>query len=178
MAFDRKKFMEKRHQLAKMQRDYFKKEFPEKDLPEYSKFLKNDSPIRENIVAYQVSFQLSYRGSNDDMIFQTAHTFNVYGLRGQESEIQEKTMNSVLDAKGESSGDSFKPNTIEMIENNAKVDVLPRGMEQTQKNKLSDKELRQVLQSGIAFDYIPNKIKFKNKKNREGEMKLDLRHFI
>jgi len=178
MAFDRQQFMKQRHKVAKLQREYFKEEFPKKDLPSYSEFLKNDSPIREEIIAYEVSYQLNYQGITDDMFIDNSQTFYVYGLKGMEKEIEERSMNALLDSKGENNSMHFNRGTLEMLETKKPVNITPRGMEQAPKKKINDKELRQVIENKIAFDHIPNKIKFTNRKNREGEMKLDITHFV
>lgn len=171
--------MKTRHLEAKRQKEYFEKTFGEDTKTSYSDFMKKETPITRNIVTYEVSYQLNYRGEGDSMII-APKTFKVVAFEGQEHDIYSKTMNMVTDSKGAMTGDNFQSGTIGMIEDNLKVDVkrvqYPRGMERSQK-KPTREEVNNLLSTGFSVSAIDKDIKFKNKKGGEGRVNLDMRHF-
>jgi hypothetical protein len=178
--FNRRSFMQERHNQAKAQRQFFKENFKDQPLPKYSDFLKNETPLEQKIVSYDVSFQVSYRGTSD-AFESTPKTFKVFGFVGQEAEIEKRTMNMVLDSKGQMTKANFPSSTLEMIEKNTDVKVSqgikPRGMEKSY-DRVSRKQASEVMSKGFYVESLDDSFKFKNKKDREGLMKLDVTHFM
>lgn len=172
--FDRSNFMRERHRIAREQRKLYMEKLDKSEKPNYFDFLKNETPLEREIVSYLVSFQVSYTGR--DSIISTPQTFVVYGFKGQESEIQKKTMNMVVDSKGKKTNSNFHPNTIEAVEDNTNVMIKPRGLEHSSQ-KLEHNKVRQFVENGYYVEGLDTELTFKNKKNREGKMNLDLRHF-
>lgn len=174
--FNRSQFMKARHAEAKKQKELFSNKFKDEKQPNYFNFLKGETPLENRIIAYEVSYQVSYRGAVDSINVPSS-TFTIYGFKGQENEIEKRTMNMILDSKGKMTGANFAGGTINAIENSTEIRVLPRGMEQSSK-KVSRKDLENVVESGFVVKNLDSDLKFTNKKGREGRMKLDIRHFI
>jgi len=168
--------MKQRHEQAKSQRNLFKETYPEEKTPKYFEFLKNDSPLSSRIISYEVSYQLSYRGQQDAILI-TPKTFTVYGLAGQEHMIQNNTMNMVLDSKGQMTHSHMNNGMLGAIEDNMEIKVTPRGMEESQKRP-SKEAIKKVSENGMYAERLDESIKFTNKKGREGNLKLDVRHFM
>jgi len=175
MVFNRKEFMRERHVMARKQRTFYKKEYGGLSGTSYSDFLKNDSPITRNIVVYDVSFQLNYRGEIDDFKI-PKKTFKVVAFENDSHEIYNKTMNMVLDMKGKNSKSHLAVGTNTMIKDNIDIKVNPRGMERSSR-KITREEILKVLETGSSISQIDRDLKFTNKKKRDGHLKLDLRHF-
>lgn len=178
--FNRSSLLRERHKQAKEQRELYQDKFGKENTPSYFEFLKNQTPLQREIIAYDVSFQVSYRGVSDSFD-STPKTFRVYGFAGEESEIQKRTMNMILDSKGASSGDNFVGGSIDMIEQNTDVKISsgikPRGMEESFQT-ITRENASRVVESGFYVENLDDKFKFKNAKKREGEMKLDISHFM
>lgn len=167
--------LKKRHENARFQRELYRKEFSDEKEPSYFDFMRKETPLESKIVAYDVSYQISYTGTENSFI-SNPKTFKVYGFAGQESEIQKRTMNMVLDSKGSNTGTGFSSGTLDMLEQNIKTDIFPRGMEES-KNNLEKNELSKVFENGFFVKDLDSKLKFKNKK-REGQQDLDISHFM
>lgn len=174
-SFDRKTFMRERHAFAKEQKSFFEKEFGETDL-KYSDFLKSDSPLSNQLVTYDVSFQLSYRGRHGHLDI-NRQTFQVTGFRGDESQIYNNTMNLVLDSKGKMTNNNFSPNTLTAIEDNIVIKINPRGMEESTR-KPSREEIEKVIGSRFTISGLDKDMGIKNKAGTTGKMNLDIRHFL
>lgn len=174
-VFNRSTFMKERHMIAKRERDYFKSNFGDGRF-KYSDFLSNKSPLIEKTIVYEVSYQVSYRGQRDDLVSEPK-TFYVLGFKGQESNIQRRTMDMVTDAKGQKTEHHLAKGTISAIERSTIVKIKPRGMEESQK-KPTVYELNQLIDKQILVKELDSKIKIKNRKGREGTLNLDIRHFI
>lgn len=165
-----------RHQRARQEFDFFKDRYNE-DV-KYSDFLKEDSPLKSKIIVYDVSYQVSYRGSAESLLI-TPTTFRVIGFKGQETEIQKRTMNMVLDSKGRVSKNNLSPNTLNMLDNELRngIQVLPRGMEESTA-RVNKEDVEKLYSSGFVVRDLDTTIKIKNSKGREGKMDLDIRHFL
>ncbi len=174
--FSRSEFMREKHAQAKKQRSIFAQKFDKQDLPSYSSFLKRETPLENQIIAYEVSYQVSYRGQVDDITI-SPQTFLVYGFRNNESQIRENTMNMLIDSKGKITGHNLHPNTAKTIESNADIKIFPRGMEESFKQVPSDIK-RQVINQNYVVKELDTTIKMKNKKGRTGDLNLDIRHFL
>ena len=178
--------LKQRHQIARKSRELYIEKFGDKDLPSYSTFFSNNNPIAKQIVQYEVSYQVSYRG-NIDSLLSNPQTFTVYGFTGQKDAIRQRAMNMVLDSKGKISGSNFNNGTLQAIEGNFDVKIeednigtsyaLPRGMEETKKS-ISQEDLNKILEKQFYVKDLDTTFKFKNKKGREGEMDLDISHFL
>lgn len=167
--------MKRRHALARKQFDTFTDQFQGKKEVAYSDFLKKDTPLTMELVKYKVSFQVSYRGRVDEFIM-NPRTFTVVGFRNQESEIQRRTMDMVLDSKGVNTGHHLFPNTITAVENSTTIDIKPRGIERSEE-QFSSSEISRVIDSQFVVFDLDENVDFKNKKGGKGELKLDIRHF-
>lgn len=171
--FNRGSYMRERHRQSKRMFSYYKENVSED--ASYSDFMRKDTPMSDIIVEYSVSYQLSYSGEVDE-IKSKPYTFTVYGLRGEEVEIEKRTMNMLIDSKGGMTKENFNQGVIEKLEqsNNSNVRVLPRGMEQV-KNSVERNNIVNFINSGNKYytKELDTSIKFENKKGREGEMKLD-----
>ena len=167
--------LRQRHAEAKFQRELYVQRFGEEKVPKYSSFLRNTTPLEEQLVVYDVSFQVSYRGNKDDLLISPV-TFKVVGFKTQEQQIRDRTMNLILDSKGSTSKVGFRPNTLKAVEGATQVDVKPRGMEESTAN-LSKADLRKVAEDRFLVKELDNKVEFSNKKGRKGSMDLDIRHF-
>jgi len=174
--FDRSSFMKKKHAEAKRQRELFSNKFKDEKKPAYFNFLKNDTPLENRIISYQVSYQVSYRGAVDSILV-SPKTFTVFGFKGQEDEIKTRTMNMILDSKGKSTNNNFASGTLSAVKDSTELKILPRGLEQSSK-KVSQSDLSNVVESGFVVKDLDTTLTFKNKKNREGKMNLDIRHFL
>jgi len=172
--------VKQRHQVAKFQQQLYVNKFGEHSLKanglRYSDFLKNKTPLENQIVVYDVSFQISYSGNSESLISNMA-TFKVIGFRGNETQIKSNTMEMVLDSKGKVTRENFQPNTLNAVENSTQIDIKARGLEESTAN-LSNIELRNLIEHGNIVKELDETLKFKNKKGREGTMNMDIRHFI
>lgn len=175
LSVDRSELFKERHARAKEQFDLFKARYPNEDT-KYSNFLRINTPLEEKIVTFEVSYQVSYRGTQDIME-STTKTFKVIGFRGQESEIQSRTMNMVLDSKGAKTDYHLPVNSLRAMAQGFNVHILPRGMEESER-KANQKEVQEVLEKGFSVSGLDTSFKFKNKKGRTATMKHDIRHFI
>lgn len=178
--FSRSQLLRERHKEAKLQRQFYVEKFGKENTPSYFEFLKRETPLEREVISYDVSFQVSYRGVSN-AFESTPKTFRVYGFAGEESEIQKRTMNMILDSKGAITGSNFVGGTLDMIEQNTSVkitrDIYPRGMEESNK-KVSRNQTQKIVESGFYVEDLDSKFKFENKNKREGEMRLDISHFM
>lgn len=174
--FSRSSFMKRRHALAKKQFNFYSEQFGQEGDFTYSDFLKSENPLTSQLVKYKVSYQVSYRGKTDDFIM-NPRTFTVVGFRNEESEIQRRTMDMILDSKGVNTGHHLFPNTIsKAVEPNTSIEITPRGIERSE-DKFTQNEIGRVLNSRFIVEDLDEVVDFKNSKNRKGELKLDIRHF-
>ena len=167
--------MRQRHALARQQRQQFKSTFGEESTPSYKEFFQNETPYTEKLVKYEVSYQISYRG-NTQALETTSKTFTVVGLQGQTSELQERTMNMILDSKGQKTQSNFAVNTLRAVKNSTDITIRPRGLEPSQKDITKD-EIAKVSETGFLLENLDDVLEFKNKQGRKGRMSLDTRHF-
>ena len=169
-------FMKQRHKEAREKKKLYEEFYPEEEKKPYSYFLREKTFIDEQIVAYQVSYQVSYRGDIGG-IFISPKTFIVYGIAGQENEIYNRTMNMILGAEGNKTGNQLPVGTQEAISRGAEIKVFPRGMEESFKRpKVSQYE--QVFEKNFHVENLDSVVEMKNHKNRKGELELDIRHFL
>ncbi len=174
MAFNRSAWMRERHKTAKKERAYFQSQF-RKELP-YHEFLRKKSPLAEQIIAYDVSFQISYRGKIDELYI-TGKTFTVYGLKGSESDIENKAIDMVINSKGKITESPLNKRTITAIENaESGIEVKPRGLEPSGRELSRDKILN-VIENKYFVENLDNIVTIKNKKGQKGELKLDTSFF-
>ena len=180
MAKKVNKFFVERHQSARIQRKLYQ-DITGKDRP-HTDFLRNDSPLKDLIVAYDVSYQMDYSSPSQAMRLNN-QTFRVYAIRTNnkdfEQEVLDNTIAAVQNMKA-SSGNGFQTGTQMMIEKNLKVDVRaePRGLE-----RVNDVKLTSEIVDGVARDrfYInegKQKVKVTNKKGSTAEMSPDLIRFF
>lgn len=167
--------MKRKHSLAKKQFEMFNEQFKGEKKVAYSDFLGNDTPLTRKLIKYKVSYQVSYRGKVDEFIM-NPRTFTVVGFRSEESEIQKRTMDMILDSKGANTGHHLVPNTIAAIEKSTTIDILPRGIEKSEET-FSSAEISKVMDSRFVVFNLDENVDFKNKKGGKGELKLDIRHF-
>lgn len=174
---NRSNALKQRHLFAREQYNAFQEKFPDKAKnTKYSDFLKDKTPLEKEIVAYEVSYQVSYRGTVDEITI-NPRTFIVFGFRGQEAEIQNRTMDMVLDSKGTKSNVKLSPNTAQAINDSTQVNIRPRGMEESSR-KPNNMEVSKVVQGGFFVKDLDSRVKLINKKGREGELELDITHFM
>ncbi|MFW6282486.1 MAG: hypothetical protein ACOC1P_00330 [Minisyncoccales bacterium] len=171
----RSESLKKHHAQAKTKYELYKQFVGSKGVS-YQDFRADKTPLENQVVAYDVSFQASYRG-NVGGIFIALKTFTVFGLRGDEENIQQKTMEMVVTSRGKSTSAMFNPGLADAVEGNLDVKVKPRGMEQSEKKPRID-EYETIFTGGFAVRELDTEMKFKNHKNREGVMKLDIRKFL
>lgn len=175
--FNRSAFMKERHEFTRQQRARFSKDYGE-ELP-YNEFMKNETPLSDKIIVYDVSYQLNYTGEVDSMII-NKQTLKVVAFEGQEEVITNKVMESLTTAKGSNTKHHLSTGTTQMIEDNAtiiaKPKSYPRGMERSQR-KPTKQEIDEVIKYGLSVSNIEDKVKFTNKKGRIGKLDMDLRHF-
>ncbi len=168
--------MRNRHIIARKQFEVFSERFKNEKDVRYSDFLKERNPLTSQLIKYKVSYQVSYRGKVDDFIMNPT-TFTVIGFKNQESEIQKRTMDMILDSKGANTGQHLFPNTItRAIEPNTSINITPRGIERSEESFTND-EIGKVLESKFVVMNLDDKVQFKNSKGRKGELNLDIRHF-
>jgi len=174
VKFNRSEFMKQRHAHAREQRTYYKTQFGE-DVG-YGEFLKNESPLQNKIISYDVSFQATYRGEKNE--FEASiQTFKVFGLAGQEAEIERRAMNLVLDSRGEITGKGFNSSLISEIEKSGKATITPRGMEESfKKSHLTRTKINNVVETGFIVEEL-DKVDVKGKTGK-GKMNLDINHFL
>jgi len=163
------------HESAKAQRVYFETNFPSQKVPKYSDFLKNNSPISEEIVTYDVSYQVSYTGMKDDITI-NPQTFEVIGFKNDASKIETDTMDMIIDAKGEISDNNFTGKTSDAIKNNTTINITPRGLESTSK-KPSRNDINRIISGEVIVKKLDTSVNMKNRKGRVGSLKMDIRHF-
>ena len=189
--FNRSEFNKLWHRRAKAQREIFKNEFPNKEVPKYSEFLKKDSKVINNIVSYNVSYQVNYKGDYEHFIL-PVQTFKVYGLKNQDEEVKNRTINMVQTSKGVNSKQMLSPKTISKAVSPQllkTIEVKPRGIEKVEQKDLfsynnmldlkNDVEnLENLTYNKFIVKELDTTIKFKNKKGRSGEMKLDISNFL
>lgn len=175
--FNRSQFMSNRHKESKAMFSYYKENIGT-DV-KYSDFLKRDTPLDDEIVSYEVSYQLTYSGESDE-IKSTPYTFVVYGRRGQESDIESRTMKMIIDSRGVVTDENFNTGITEKLEkdSNTNIHATPRGMEQVT-DRIERENIVNAITSGSQYHVreLDNTIKFKNKKGGEGEMKLKTEWF-
>ena len=173
--FNRSSFMKQRHADAKVQREIYSNKFGNESKENYSSFLRKETPLGRQVVIYQVSYQVSYSGAVNTMNSNMT-TFEVISFRGNEGEIQNRTMNMVLDSKGTNNDRHLNVGLMNALDNSTDVKILPRGLEETRRN-LTSNELNQLKESQFIVNGLDSELKVKNKQNREGSLKLDVRHF-
>lgn len=176
--FDRSSYMKQRHLRAKKQQQLYQSKFS-KDAKYYD-FLKNNNPLQQSVQTYQVSYQISYIGDFDSLITKWS-TFEVTTYEQNAEEIKQKTMNMLLDSRGQITGDMFNQGAQEVIKDNTTINVepkiYPRGAEKKQQQTFKSVEEIEDIYSNKYKVVGVDKLKFENKKKRKGEMKLDFRHF-
>lgn len=188
LKFDKSERMKLWHERARAQRDIFKNQFPDMQTPSYSEFLKRDTPVTRNIVVYDVSFQVNYKGEYEHFILDK-QTFKVFGLAKQEHDIKNRAINMVQTSKGTSSKNMFSPETSVMLDSQLKVDVYPRGIEKSENmfldKNVDAKDLKQEVEELKTLSFnkyvvrdLDKTFKFKNKKGRTGEMNVDITNFL
>lgn len=189
------------HQRAKIQQEIFKNQFPSEKMPSYSEFLKRESKVTKNIVMYEVSFQVNYKGEYEHFVL-PKQTFKVFGITNNAHDIEFRTMNMVQTAKGKNSNQMFSPETIMMLESELSPDAVekadakenyvsakPRGIERgenifTQPVKNKDELVREIEElKTLSFNkYVVKDLdktyKFSNKNKRTGEMVMDITNFL
>jgi len=175
--FNRSQYMKQKHQLAKAQKQVYESRFDK--IANYKDFLSKDNPLQRSIVTYQVSYQISYIGEFDT-IKTKWETLEVTTYEQNKKEIKKKIMNMLLDSRGKLTGDMFNAGAQQVISTNTKIKVTPmiypRGAEQKRVKFRELSEIEDVLSNKYVVKGV-DKMKFTNKKGREGEMKLDFRHF-
>jgi hypothetical protein len=188
LKFDKSERMKLWHERAKVQREIYKNQFPDMKLPSYSEFLKKETPVTSNIVVYDVSFQVNYKGEYEHFIL-PKQTFKIYGLAKQEHDIKDRAINMVQTSKGTTSKNMLSPETSVMLDSQLQVDVYPRGIEKSE-NIFVDKKMdasalkQEILElKTLSFNkYVVRDLdktfKFKNKKGRTGEMSVDITNFL
>lgn len=172
--FNRAEYMREKHKVAREQRTLFSSKF-ENEKPKYFEFMKAQTPLTEKVVSYEVSYQVSYQSTTESFT-STPATFQVYGLRGKESDIEERALNMILDSKGKISNHNFSGGTISMLENNLEIKAKPRGIEKSE-TQISPSDARKVFENEYHVKEL-DKLTFTNKKGRTGNMDLDINHFL
>ena len=144
-------------------------------------FFKNNNPLDNQIVIYDVSAQADY-DSTQGGIYTQGQTFEVIMFKGFEdnARVEDKTKSAY--GSMVVSGDTFNPNFQAAIENNTNVKMdQVRGLEEVRGRKLSKSDYDKLLQGGIVTNNLNANIKFtKNKKGNRGkdyDAKLDLTEF-
>lgn len=181
--FNRSAFTKELHYMAKTRRDFFKEKFPEEKVPKYSEFLKNENPVDNRIMAYEVSYQLSYESQKEGLKMKQPRTFTIYALQGLQSadEIYERTKTMVLDMKAKGTTNTLPIGTRGYFDDNDKylnIEVNPRGMEAVENKKVLAKHYEKILNNDFAVDSLDEEVKIENKKGYESTMKLDITHFM
>ena len=176
MAQNNKLTFQEKKQRAREHREIYFETFKTK-LP-YSKFLKEENPLTKSLVVYDVSYQVSYRGHYDHIV-STRQTFQVYGFANQDAEIKRRTMDMVISSRGKSNGSYLSGGSQEAIENGFETHIVPRGLEKSDR-QLTTEEIRKLTNSKnhMIVKNLDNTFTFKNKKGREGNLKLDITHFM
>lgn len=176
--FDRSAFLTKRHLIARQQRAEYLKATG--DIKPHSEFMRTDTPFKDLIVAWEVSYQLTYTPKNKTLMsISKSDTFIVYGVRSPQFEdnIVLNTTEAVQNMKGKS-GAGFSTPTQQMIGRELKVTPdetrMPRGMELKDKLDLNREIIENVASKGIYLETVDQDATVKNKKGTEAKMKTDL----
>ena len=170
-----------RHQLARRRQQTYKQLTGEEG--NYRDFFQNKDVIRDNIVVYNVSLQLSYESAENSLVMDTAVTYKVYAFRNAMSDdrIYQKTQNALANmSKGKN---KFNPVTTDKIITNKQynnLSVVPiRGMEISDEIVKEDIiEKLKMTKTGFYVEENDKNIKLKNKKGYEVNMNLDLANYF
>ncbi len=177
--------MREQHLKARERRDFFSNRFEDKAKNyRYSDYLKTENPADENIVAYEVSYQLSYVSSKNELRMNTPITFIVYAVMNPETDnqIYDRTKNMILDMQGKQSGDKFNPSTRKFLNENDKylnIEIAPRGLEKLERDDFSQRNSYEKLShSNIFVEEIDKNVELENKSGRGGfHMTTTTNHF-
>jgi len=174
--FDRSAFMKQLHAKARARRELYQQLGG--DPERYGRFLAKDNPVDKYITAYDVSYQLSYRGETGGLFIQP-ETFTVYTIRGPETDndIYQRTKDMVIDMKGTKTGDNLPPSSREKLQDDVSVFVNPRGLERNEEKRFDLDIYKGLQQGGYHLEKLDTEVKLKNSKGRESKVRLDMTHF-
>jgi len=148
----------------------------EKEKPSYYSFLKLDNPLSQKFAQYHVSYQVTYSGESDDLSF-APKTFEVFGLKNQEQDIEKKTINMLINVET-GKNTLLAPNSQLAIEKGAYVTIQPRGIEKVDEPKLSLSKQKEILQNNLIIEQLDTNIEIQNRKGKKGKIKLNTNYFI
>ena len=183
--FNRSEYMKQVHAQARKEQQLYQQLTGKK--ADYNQFLKQSSPFDESIVAYDVSYQMTYMSMKNNLNISSPETYRVYALNTDniENNIITNTTESVKNLKA-SSGNGFHPDTQKMIESNIKVNVskirTPRGIETPDGKVVYNSEIvEKVKQNGIYVESIdlPVKVEGGRRSNKNKvDMKSDITRYL
>lgn len=182
MKFNRSQFMKERHARARKQRDLFN-ELTGTQNNNYSDFLGNETPLDKKVVAYDVSYQVSYSSNSNRIDIKSPETFRVYALQSAQTEdkITQNVTFAIQNVRGTQTNKQFNSSAQRVIGDNTKVNLervdMPRGFEKSQKLTYSA-EIIDSLKGGRMFvEGRDQKVNVQNKKS-SAKMSVDITKFI
>lgn len=175
-------FNSQRHDRAKEQRQFFEEVTGNKG--RYSDFLRNETPLVQNLVVYDVSYQFTYSSTKNEFSFKSPVTYKIYTIESSQTsgKIYRSTIDAIQNMK-DRDGNTLNTGLKEQIEDKTKVDLsktyLPRGMEKGSSASITPDILDKVIQSkGFYVEPNDEKISVKGKGKSTSEMKSDLSRYI
>lgn len=170
-----------RHARAKKQREFFEKVSGQKQ--KYSDFLKNDTPLEKNLLAFTITFGMDYMNSRTNREFSiTQQSFTVYSINGYNNLSESKLRKIIIEKSfGEKEGKNFNTTTqaqmkVGKLAKSFTIAVQPRGIEDMTKEKNKD-VLNKYIESGQLFysDELPEKLEIVSKSSNRGERKTNMK---
>lgn len=182
--FSRSKYMKNVHAQAKREQQFYK------DLTgndsKYNEFLKSESPLDTSVVAYDVSYQMTYMSTSNNFEIQTPQTFRVYAMATDSAEqnIVTNTIEAVKNMKAPG-GQGLNSGLQRTIDSNLNVTTrkvpTPRGFELSEQKTIDKDVIEKIRENGIYVETMDEGVTIQGGKKRNtnsAHMKVDLTRYI
>lgn len=184
--FNRSQFVKNQHKQARIQREFYEELTGNKG--KYQDFMKNETPLDDQVVVYDVSYQMTYMSNNNNFSVESPQTFRVYALNGQytQENIVQNTIEAVKNMKSPNTGSGLNVGLQRTIDRDLDVQTskvpLPRGFEKNSDVKLNKDIIDSVKNSnGFYVETLDSNVQISGGKRRSSNtayMNVDLTRYI